>query len=101
MCARLPTHYRMRDYLLRFAVTLGFVSALSVVPAWAQDDDEFAAYFPPAKPADAAANETNRLMKLIRHGSASDRTGSRQELMRLGADAVPRLLDELETGNQI
>jgi HEAT repeat protein len=94
----------MRDYLLRGRVAPTLVMALfalCVTKCLGQEDDEFRAYFPPAKPAESAGDEVQKLFKLIRHGSAIDRTSFRQELMRLGADAVPRLLAELESGNQL
>jgi HEAT repeat protein len=94
-----------RDYLLRIDVSLYLkscvVAALIAGFCGAQRADEIGTYLPPGKPTAAASEEVSKLIRLIRQGSGPDRNRFRQELMRLGGEAVPRLLEELEGGNQI
>jgi HEAT repeat protein len=94
------TRTRTRDYLLRLVVTT-IATAPLVGPAIAQEPDEARAYLPPGKPTEATASEVGHALRLVRQGSGPDRLRLRQDLMRIGADAVPRLIEELESGNHL
>jgi HEAT repeat protein len=91
----------MRDYLLRRFLESSLIATLLVGFAFAQQPDELTAYFPPTKAGEAAVEQIKTLLRLIRQGSGTDRTKHRQEFMKLGAVAVPALLGELESGNQL
>jgi hypothetical protein len=91
----------MRDYLLRLSVRSWLIVTLLVGLCPAQQADELTAYFPKPPPGEAAASEVVKLIKLIRSGSGPDRVRIRQDLMRLGSDCVPRLIEELESGNHL
>ena len=89
-----------RDYLSSSAVRIALIATLSVGSGLGQDADEYGAYFPPSKPAEAAAKEADKLLHLIKAGSGPDRAKFRQEFMQLGPDGVPELIGRLESGNQ-
>jgi HEAT repeat protein len=91
----------LRDYLLRFTVIPLLGATLLVGFSLAQAPDEYGMYFPPGKSPEAAAQQFGKLRRLILQGSGPDRVRVRQDMMQLGADAVPLLLADLESGNQL
>ena len=95
------TRSKMRDYLLGRFLQWSVVATLLVGICPAQQNDELTAYFPKTAPAEAAVKKVANLLKLIRQGSGEDRVRFRQELMRIASDAVPRLIEELESGNHL